>query len=104
MRYGPNSAPARPCQQWYRWFTQADSDIPPTAMAINADTPIDISECTELRSALWDRGDTVMPAEELLHVYEDRWHYLEPERMGEHERRLLDALVRDVGNGVFLGR
>lgn len=67
------------------------------------DTPIEIGGLPALRAALWDRHDTVMTAAALLHLYEDRWSYIDPTEMDANEAALLEQLVRDVGNGVFLG-
>lgn len=63
---------------------------------------IEIGGLPALRAALWDRHDTVLTAQALLHLYEERWSYIDPARMSAPERALLDRLVRDVGNGVFL--
>lgn len=68
------------------------------------DTLIDIRKLPALQAAIWDRHDTVMTAEDLLHIYEDRWHYIDPAQMDAHEKALFDRLVAGIGKGVFLGR
>lgn len=65
-------------------------------------TPIDITVLPGLRAALWDRHDTVICAGELLRLYEERWDYIDPAQIDSQEAALLDQLVRQVGNGVFL--
>jgi hypothetical protein len=65
-------------------------------------TPVEIDGLRALRAALWDRYDRVMPAQALLNLYEDRWAYIDIEQMDARESALLDQLIRDVGNGVFL--
>ena len=67
-------------------------------------TPIDIRALPALQAALWDRHDTVMTPEDLLHLYEDRWRYINPAEMDDHEKALFDRLVAEIGKGVFLGR
>lgn len=65
-------------------------------------TPIDIVPLRGLQAALWDRHDTVMPAVDLLHLYEQRWFYIDRSAMDAAETALLERLVNEVGNGVFL--
>lgn len=66
-------------------------------------TPIDVAALPGLRAALWDRHDRVMLAEDLLHLYEDRWFYIDRNAMDVGEEALLERLVNEVGNGAFLG-
>lgn len=73
-----------------------------TRARLQPDTLVDIDELPALRAALWDRHDTTLSADALLHLYEERWSYIDPAHMDARERTLLDRLVRDVGNGVFL--
>lgn len=73
-----------------------------TRARLQADTLVAIDELPALGAALWDRHDTTMAAAALLHLYEERWRYIDSVHMDTRERALLDRLVRDVGNGVFL--
>jgi hypothetical protein len=74
----------------------------PQTQRLQPTTPIDIAALPGLRSALWDRHTTVMPAEELLHLYENRWFYIDRQAMDAAEEALLERLVNELGNGVFL--
>lgn len=68
------------------------------------DTPIDIARLPALAGALWDQQPRVRPAREVLHLYEDRWRYIDAGAMGPEESAALADLICDVGRGVFLGR
>lgn len=74
----------------------------PQTQRLQPTTPIDVAALPGLRAALWDRHDRVIPAEELLHLYEDRWFYIDRNAMDASEEALLERLVNEVGNGVFL--
>ena len=74
----------------------------PRAQRLLPITPIDIAALPGLRTALWDRHDSVIPAEELLHLYEERRFYIDQNAMDASEQALLQRLVDDLGNGVFL--
>ena len=73
-----------------------------TRARLQADTLVAIDELPALCAALWDRHDTTMAAVALLHLYEERWSYIDSAHMDTRERALLERLVRDVGNGGFL--
>ena len=74
----------------------------PRAQRLLPITPIDIAALPGLRTALWDRHDSVIPAEELLHLYEERRFYIDQNAMDASEQALLQRLVDDLGNGVFI--
>lgn len=65
---------------------------------------INVARLPGIRGALWDLAVQELPAEDLLHLYEDRWRYVDEEKMSHHERQLLDDLIESIGRGVFLGR
>lgn len=66
-------------------------------------TRIDVTGLPALQAVLWDRHGAELPAETVLHLYEDRWAYIEPAEMNAGETALLNRLVQELGNGVFLG-
>jgi hypothetical protein len=74
----------------------------PRAQRLQPTTPINIAALPGLQAALWDRHDRVIPAEELLHLYEDRWFYIDRQAMDAGEQALLERLINELGNGVFL--
>lgn len=71
---------------------------------MDAATPIDTRDLPALQAALWDRHDTIMTAEDVFHLYEDRWRYIDQAEMDANEKALFERLVVDIGKGVFLGR
>ncbi len=73
-------------------------------MELQACTKIDIRPLRALKAALWDRHDLSISAQDLLHLYEDRWRYIDATLMDENEKGQLETLIATVGNGVFLGR
>lgn len=65
-------------------------------------TLIDTTPLRGLRFALWDHHVPLIPARNLLYLYETRWVYVDEEAMDAHEVALLQRLIKDLGNGVFL--
>lgn len=72
---------------------------------MDPDTPIDLTQLSELyKFGLWDIHVSELPAEIVLRLYENRWRYLDPDQMGQHEREILETLIAQIGNGVFRPR
>ena len=64
--------------------------------------PIRIADYPELKLIAWSRkNDDLIEEEEALALYERHWHYLDPARITEKERQLLDHLVARYGNGIL---
>lgn len=72
------------------------------------DTPdpetFDTRALPRLADALWDHDPGAVSGPALLRLYEDRWRYVEPDRVSDRERHLLTRLIEECGNGAFLGR
>lgn len=56
----------------------------------------------QLRLIAWTRqDDDLVDDQEALALYEANWRFIEPEKMAESERTLLERLVQQFGNGVL---
>ena len=64
---------------------------------------IDAAAYPVLAALLWDRQLQRLSADEAYAIYEQRWQYVDPRRLGASEKRLIKALIREHG-GLFLGR
>jgi hypothetical protein len=61
-----------------------------------------IADYPQLKMLAWNRPGNPMIAErDALGLYEANWRFVEPDKMDERERRLLDQLVRQFGRGVL---
>jgi len=64
---------------------------------------IRIEEYSELQAICWNRpADAVLSLEDALATYESNWRHVRQDRLTARERALIDALIHDVGHGVFL--
>lgn len=56
----------------------------------------------QLRLIAWNRqDDDLVDDQEALALYEANWRFIEPGKMAESERTLLERLVQQFGNGVL---
>lgn len=63
---------------------------------------IKLSDYPQLRLIAWNRrADSVITEEEALALYEANWRWIEEKELTESERKLLEQLVKQVGNGVL---
>jgi len=61
-----------------------------------------IADYPQLKMLAWNRlGNPMISERDALGLYEANWRFVEPDQMDEHERRLLDQLVRQFGRGVL---
>lgn len=67
------------------------------------ETSIHIARYPLLAFLCWNRATPTLSPREALTLYENARGQVDPASMEPHERELLFALVREVGNGVFLG-
>lgn len=65
---------------------------------------IAIARHAQLQLLCWNRPpDTVLDGPDALAIYERNWRHVDMSRITPEERALIDVLIRDYGNGVFLG-
>jgi len=64
--------------------------------------PIDRTLYPELDLILWDTAERVVSANDAFSAYEKRWRYVDQARLIPRERALIDDLIRDLGDGLFL--
>ena len=65
---------------------------------------IKIDRYPQLRFLCWFRDTSGTISEpEALSLYERQWRHVDTSKLDDDERALIDRLVRDHGNGVFLG-
>lgn len=84
------------------WRLPTMPPVHDAAERLQPDTVIDIRGLSSLQGAMWSGRITQAGAEELLHLYESHWPYMDPNRIDADELAMLARLVRDVGDGVFL--
>lgn len=51
---------------------------------------------------LWDFHNQKIPAKLAFEMYERRWGFIDDKHMDQNERRLLQQLIDEYGNGVFM--
>lgn len=65
-----------------------------------------VSGYPQLRLLAWHvpgaRGDLAIPGAQALALYERNWRHLDQSTLVQHERDLIEALVKAHGNGVLL--
>ena len=64
---------------------------------------IDTGSYPVLVTLLWDEHLERPTTAEAYAIYERRWQYVDPQRLGASEKRFIKALISEHG-GVFLGR
>ncbi len=64
---------------------------------------INVSAYPQLHRLCWNRPDgTVVDGPEALGLYERNWRFVEQHKICAAEKELLDKLVDQYGNGVFM--
>lgn len=56
----------------------------------------------ELDRILWDIHTQLIPEVEAFRAYEERWGFVDQDRMSKSEKRLVERLTKVVGRGVFI--
>ncbi len=56
----------------------------------------------ELNKLLWDIRTTNITPEAAYHYYEQRWQFVDQNKLTEQEKKLLETLKKNVGNGLFM--
>ena len=63
---------------------------------------IRIADYPQLSFIAWNRRkDSYVTEEEALAFYEGNWRFVEEDELTEAEKKLIEDLVRRVGNGVL---
>lgn len=62
---------------------------------------ITIDDYPELALLAWNRRERTIEGSEALDLYEANWRFVDPSRMTDRERQLVDRLVREYGHGVL---
>ncbi|MCV6627524.1 MAG: hypothetical protein OIF38_15610 [Cellvibrionaceae bacterium] len=63
---------------------------------------IDRTQYEQLDTILWDVRARLIRPQDALKAYERKWRYVDQKRISAEEQRLLDRLIREVGDGRFL--
>jgi hypothetical protein len=58
----------------------------------------------QLKEITWDLNVTELTATDAFYYYEQRWRYVQKDLLSEDEEQLIQQLIMDHGNGVFLPR
>ena len=64
---------------------------------------VPVSKYPQLHQLCWSRpDDTVLDGADALALYERNWRFVDKDALDADERALIDGLVQQYGNGVFL--
>lgn len=56
----------------------------------------------QLNQILWDNHAKLIEPERALQAYESRWRYIDEQDFLADEKKLLQQLIAEYGNGLFL--
>jgi hypothetical protein len=56
----------------------------------------------ELNLLLWDMHNKYINPKVAFDIYEKRWAFVDQNKLNKNEKRLLDRLVYEFGNGCFM--
>jgi len=82
----------------------ATTRIPGFAQALNAfldELVVRLADYPALADLAWNRTDEYLPAREAFGLYERNWRFVEPGRLDERERALIERLAQRFGAGVI---
>ena len=66
-------------------------------------TVVRLADFAQLRRLAWQLGDaTELTPREALDLYERNWRHVDPDRMEDKERSLVNTLARELGGGRLL--
>ncbi|MDL0434116.1 hypothetical protein QPM17_23580 [Marinobacter sp. TBZ242] len=65
-------------------------------------TLIDRRKYPELDLILWDRAETFVAPDVAFRLYEERWRFVDHERLEDDERQLILELKKTHGHGHML--
>jgi len=78
--------------------------IPGFAQALDAfldELVVRLADYPALADLAWNRTDEYLPAREAFGLYERNWRFVEPGRLDERERALIERLAQRFGAGVI---
>ena len=78
--------------------------IPGFAQALDAfldELVVRLADYPALSDLAWNRTDEYLPAREAFGLYERNWRFVEPGRLDERERALIERLAQRFGAGVI---
>lgn len=55
-----------------------------------------------LNQILWDTSAQFIEPKNALHCYEKRWRFINKDELTIKEQQLIQQLIKEVGNGLFL--
>lgn len=58
----------------------------------------------QLTEITWDLSVTELSEKDAFYYYEQRWRYVQKDLLSKDEEQLIEQLIVDYGNGVFLPR
>lgn len=58
-----------------------------------------VADYPELKDLTWNRRDPLIPAREAFELYERNWRFVDREHLTDGERRLIERLKDEYGNG-----
>ena len=65
---------------------------------------IDRNQYPELDLMLWDNASPYIEKKEAFHIYERRFHFIDFNKISKQEKKLIQELADEFGNGVLLTR
>ena len=69
---------------------------------MDLDQLIDRRDFPELDLILWDNRAILIEPEDAFRAYETRWRFVHGENLETKEQQLIEALIKQFGNGIFL--
>ena len=82
----------------------ATARIPGFARALDEcldELVVRLADYPALSDLAWNRTDEYLPAREAFGLYERNWRFVEPGRLDERERALIERLAQRFGAGVI---
>lgn len=58
----------------------------------------------QLKEITWDLSVKELSGKDAFYYYEKRWRYVQKDLLSKDEEQLIEQLIVDYGNGVFLSR
>ena len=58
-----------------------------------------VADYPQLRDLAWNRVDELISVDEAFQLYERNWRFIDVARLAERERRLIERLKTECGNG-----
>ncbi len=62
---------------------------------------IEVAALPNLALLVWNQDVEYITREDVFHLYERNWRFIDEARMSVHEREQIDELILEFGNGVI---